>query len=1003
MNKYGLPYNVLRDPNSWDKSPRDPISVGNFILATLSIQTSSIALIYITGFTVTTLVTAAIARALMPSPPAMKEGLLGNFRQSAAPWDIVYGQVRKGGTITYMESTGNKNKYLHMIISLAGHEVEEIGDVYVNDKVVDIDANNWVTSDPWGTNKIYVEKFTGSSSQDIYTTLSALPNDDGQRPTFSDEATSNTPSNFKGQGIACLYVRLEYNRDTFAGGIPSFSAVIKGKKVFDPRSNTTAYSANAALCIRDYLVSEYGLDTPVETIDDTYLSTAANDCDASSGSGAPNKFEINGVIKTDRNIRTNLQDMVGACAGKLYYSAGKFKLLAGTYNSPVKSLTIDDLRSEISLNTRISRRDNFNSVQGTFVWSGVDDGTGSGGDWIETEYPPITSSVFVAEDNGYDNPLQLDLPLTTNSATAQRIAKQILFRSREQAAFTADFGMEAFDLEVGDTVNITFDRYGWTNKTFEVTSWGFKADQDAGDLRVTLGLKETSAAAYSWNAEERDIIGNGPVLPDPNAGLTINNLTAVGGGRTQGDGTFINSVLLNWDDILNAYIDYYDVEWKPLSDSVYNTATSNVSDIEISPLIDGVQYVFRVRAVTMSGKRGEWATITFTGGGDTTAPGLPTGVTATGHFKYIDVSWTNPADTDLNYIEVYENTVNDSASAGLVGISAGDNFIRANLGLEQTRYYFLKAVDYSGNKSDFTTGVSATTTYLDDPDFENGIYTLFKDQGLYAIRDVTGLPTSGAFTGEKVFNRTDGKLYTWTGTAWEATVSDVGPGSITATEIADDAITTPKLAANAVTASKILAGTITGDKIAANTITTGLLQASGVIANSAMIVDGIITNAKISDLSANKINAGTISVDYLPGLTSIAQTITGSNINLVSGSSSQYLLTQTLSGIRAGTKVVGILTLNAYSTTSAGPGSNVGCTMEIVPQNISGLTSHTFQKNNHPALGVSSSFMVMQTFIGTGTATGTSCSVQFRLGTAFTGETGVMLAGASLTLLGYEV
>ena len=47
--------------------------------------------------------------------------------------------------------------------------------------------------------------------------------------------------------------------------------------------------------------------------------------------------------------------------------------------------------------------------------------------------------------------------------------------------------------------------------------------------------------------------------------------------------------------------------------------------------------------------------------------------------------------------------------------------------------------------------------------------------------------------------------------------------------------------------------------------------------------------------------------------------------------------------------------------------------------------------------------MVMQTFIGTGTATGTSCSVQFRLGTAFTGETGVMLAGASLTLLGYEV
>lgn len=1016
MNKYGLPYNVLRDPNSWDKAPRDPITVGSFIFSTLQIQTFYWQAIWLTGFVVTTLVTSAITRALMPSPPAMKSGLLGNFRQSAAPWDIVYGQVRKGGTITYMESTGNQNKYLHMVISLAGHEVEEIGDIYVNDAVVDIDENNYVTSEPWGTNKIYVRKFTGSSSQNVYSTLQDIPNDDNQRPTFSNVSQSNTPSNFKGQGIACLYVRLEYDRDTFPSGIPSFAAVVKGKKVYDPRTSTTAYSANAALCIRDYLVSEYGLDTPSTTIDDTYFSIAANDCDTSSGSGATNKFEINGVVRTDRNIRTNLQDMVGACVGSLYYSAGKFKLLAGVYNAPVKSFTLSDLRSEISLNTRISRRDNFNSVQGTFIWAGVDDGSGNGGDWVETDYPPITSSVFVDEDNGYDNPLSLDLPLTTNSATAQRIAKQTLFRSREQMSFTADFGMEAFNLEVGDTISLTIDRYGWTNKTFEVTSWGFKADQDAGDLRVTLGLKENSAAAYSWDAEEEDLTGNDGDLPKPTAGLTINNLNATGGGRTQGDGTFINSALLNWDDVLNAYLDYYDVEWKALSDSVYSATTSNVSDIEISPLVDGVEYIFRVRAVTMAGVRGEWATITFTGGGDETAPGLPTDVTATGSFKYITVSWTNPADTDLNYVEVYENTTDSSAGATLVGISSGDNFVRTNLGLEVTRYYFLKAVDYSGNKSDFTAGVSATTTYLDDPDFENGIYTLFKDQGLYAIRDVTGLPTSGAFTGEKVFNRTDGKLYTWTGSAWEATVSDIPAGSITATEIADNSISTPKLQANSVTAANILGGTITGDKIAANTITGGLIAASGIITNSAQINNGVITNANIADaaierakiasLDADVIDAGTIKVDYLPGLTKIAQNVTTSNVSLVSGGT-QYLFTTTLSGIRAGTKVIGILTFNAVSTTSLGPGEPGGCTIEIIPEEsaITGFTTspdHTFRKNSHVAIP-GGTFTPMQFYIGTGVASGTSVQVRFRIGTTSTGETATMYAGATLTLLGYEV
>jgi hypothetical protein len=173
--------------------------------------------------------------------------------------------------------------------------------------------------------------------------------------------------------------------------------------------------------------------------------------------------------------------------------------------------------------------------------------------------------------------------------------------------------------------------------------------------------------------------------------------------------------------------------------------------------------------------------------------------------------------------------------------------------LNVTKFYFLKAVDYSGNASAFTAGVSGTTTYLDDEAFANGIYSLFTEQGLYAIEDVTSLPPSGDFVGQKVFNRTDGKLYDWTGTAWEASVSDasVGPGSITATEIADGAISTPKLAANAVVADKIAGNTITGNKIVANTITGGLLATSGIITNSAQINNAVITNAKIQNAAVD--------------------------------------------------------------------------------------------------------------------------------------------------------
>ena len=932
------PFNVLAKHNSWDKAPRDPITIGNYIIATvLNTSVSSIALIWVTGFVATTLIAGALLRALAPKPPKMQEGLLGNFRQAAAPWDVVYGQVRKGGTITYMESTGDTNKYLHMIVTLAGHEVEEIGDIYINDKVVTIDSNDEVTSEPWvsgsgGANKwITIKKFTGASNQNIYNSLQSMT--DG--PTFENEAATNTPSNFKGEGISCIYVRLEYNRDVFASGIPSFSAVVKGKKVYDPRTSTTGYSANAALCIRDYLVSEYGLNTLASSIDDSYFSTAANDCNTSSGSGESNKFEINGVISTGANIRTNLQDMVGACVGNLYYSAGQFKLVAGVYSPSVKTLTLDDLRSEISLNTRTSRRDNFNSVQGTFIWAGVDDGSNSGGDWTEFEYPPITSTTFVTEDNDYDNPLQLDLPLTTGSATAQRIAKQTLFRAREQMSFSAEFGMNAFDLEIGDTVSLTLDRYGWDEKEFEVVSWGFKASQDAGDLRVTLGLRETSSAAFDWDAEESAITGNNSNLPQPNEGLVIDNLTASAGGRIQGDGTFINSAVLDWDDISNAYLDYYDIEWKILSDTVYNATTSNSSNIEITPLIDNIEYIFRVRSVATSGNQGPWATVQLTGGGDTTAPGLPTSITAQGGFRYITINWTNPADADFKHVEVWENGTNTTSGASLAGISGGSEFIRSNLNVDQTKYYFLKSVDYSDNKSAFTSGVSATTTFLDDPDFENGVYSLFTEQGLYAIEDVTSLPASGNFVGEKVFNRTDGKLYQWTGSAWEQVVggaedfSDltgaiadaqipdglidtlkladdavtnakiavsavqgdvIAAGAITETKVGSNAITTAKIAANAITASEIAAGSITSSEIAADTIAASNIAAGAITSDE--IAANAITSAKIDAgaIIADKIAAGTITGDKI-GANEITgnkidgQTITGDKIvaNTITG------------------------------------------------------------------------------------------------------------------------
>ncbi|MCP3653282.1 MAG: hypothetical protein GY766_00080, partial [Herbaspirillum sp.] len=185
---------------------------------------------------------------------------------------------------------------------------------------------------------------------------------------------------------------------------------------------------------------------------------------------------------------------------------GKWKLAVGEYNAPTKTFTLDDLRSNISLQTRVNLRDQFNKVQGVF--------NDAENRYIAADYPPIESATFLTEDDGVEQALDLDLPFTTSGATAQRLAKMTLLRGREQMVFQAEFGLNAFDVEVGEIVALTIDRYGWTAKEFEVVSWRFFIGSE-GDLRVALSLRETSEDAFAWDAEETAIIFNNSDLINP--------------------------------------------------------------------------------------------------------------------------------------------------------------------------------------------------------------------------------------------------------------------------------------------------------------------------------------------------------------------------------------------------------------------------------------------------------------------------------------------------------
>ena len=192
-------------------------------------------------------VLGSVSQALAKSPSSVNSsfGTAVSSRSTTAPHLIVYGRTRVGGTLAYMESTQD-NKYLHVVIVIAGHEIDAVEKVYFDDTEIVYDANGNVTSDPY-SGKARIKIKLGTDDQTAFSDLVS-------------ESDSNWTANHRLQGRAAVYIRLEYNQDVYPNGMPNFSFQIRGKKVYDPRSETTVWSANPALCIADYLTNaKYGL------------------------------------------------------------------------------------------------------------------------------------------------------------------------------------------------------------------------------------------------------------------------------------------------------------------------------------------------------------------------------------------------------------------------------------------------------------------------------------------------------------------------------------------------------------------------------------------------------------------------------------------------------------------------------------------------------------------------------------------------------------------------
>jgi len=623
--------------------------------------------------------------ALSPKPKAFSSGSTGynvNTVTSAAPSAYIYGETRVGGVVFYQETT-NANKYLHRCIALAGHEVAGIDTIYLNDDELTLDENGLCTAPSQYAGKVRVNKHLGTETQEADSDLVA--------------ESSKWTSNHRALGVAYIYVRLEFNSDSFPNGVPTVTAIVRGKKVYNPDTAVTEFSSNPALCLRDYLITSGIADS--SELDDTAFISAAVDCaeQVSSSLGDQDRYSCNGSFTSDVAPQEAIQNILASMGGMIWYSQGKWSCKAAVYTAPVVTLTEDDLRGSLNIATRNSRRDAFNKVTGIFK--------GAETNYFESSYPSVTSSTFVTVDGGLESELELNLPFTDTSTTAQRIAKIALYRNREQLKVSGTFGLRAMSCRVGDIIQLTNSRLGFDAKDFEVVEWAFGLTNGM-TLEVSMTLQEISSTVFDPYADETLFESNNTNLLSPFYVPTV----AV---QIDQDYRIINEHITNVLQVvvssdLAEFVDYVEVQYKKSTETDYkilgigDLGTFEVVDID-TPLTgstETITYNIRVRAYNNLGVKGQFTLASKIVEADTVPPDAPANFVHQLSGGTLFFKWDASTALDLSYYELYHSSSTTAVFGDGSAVTVIDKIARPATSVTYPALsgtFFLEPYDKTGN------------------------------------------------------------------------------------------------------------------------------------------------------------------------------------------------------------------------------------------------------------------------------------------------------------------
>lgn len=433
-------------------------------------------------------------------------------------------------------------------------------------------------------------------------------------------------SSDKFAGMAVAVVDIDYDPDIYVQGRPNVTAVMRGARLLDPRTGTTAWSENPALQAYHYARHANGWAVPVEDIRTADVVAAANACDVSTtfplrtvgGADVPvnlPRYRSGTVIVLDSDPRAAMDEIFESMAGRWGWAGGQLRLRAGVLASTVDNVTPSWLALRVGADGTVQTDPLVKISNGTPREQRINRVTGRcvnpAERWQVLPFPAVEDATLIAAKGVAA--LEVDFGAVNHIAHAQHLGTVAIREAQASMRMELSCNIFAWRAELFDVMALQLPRYGMAGNTAEVTGWRWHPTEG-----VTLKLAEISADLFTVVTQ---LTGQDPApnssLPSPWQVEQITGLAVTSGTDALTDGSVLTRTQVTWNPVVGQSVrsnGRVQVQYilaaptLPAEWPVWDEAGSAI-EATIPALQAGEVYLFRARAIGSPplGVRGGWS------------------------------------------------------------------------------------------------------------------------------------------------------------------------------------------------------------------------------------------------------------------------------------------------------------------------------------------------------------------------------------------------------------